>query len=121
MADVANKNGFLRDIDKISVGGGIAVGVPMNDPVKVAGRVEINFGVSGLAGALPFGFGYQGERYSLNDYDGNKNDIVPDRYAKMIWKLREIQQIARNSKNNTANKQNSNSNKQQKANIDCLI
>ncbi|VDL76081.1 unnamed protein product [Nippostrongylus brasiliensis] len=76
-----NHNGFLKDIGAVNVGFGVGVGVPGNDPVGVG------LGDSGLAGQLPIGqdiFPRQGEWQSLNDYDGNKANIVPDR-ARKYW------------------------------------
>ena len=42
----------------------------------------MTLGSSGLAGGVPYYFTNQGERFSLNDYDGNKANIVPDRALK---------------------------------------
>ena len=42
----------------------------------------VSLGSSGLAGGVPYYFTNQGERFSLNDYDGNKANIVPDRALK---------------------------------------
>ncbi|WKX93131.1 hypothetical protein Q1695_010847 [Nippostrongylus brasiliensis] len=82
-----NHNGFLKDIGTVNVGFGVGVGVPGNDPVRVGARVGVGLGDSGLAGQLPIGqdiFPRQGEWQSLNDYDGNKANIVPDR-ARKYW------------------------------------
>uniref|UniRef100_A0A0N4WCF5 CAP-Gly domain-containing protein n=1 Tax=Haemonchus placei TaxID=6290 RepID=A0A0N4WCF5_HAEPC len=82
-----NRNGLLKDIGSINVGFGVGVGIPGNDPVKVGARVRVGFGESGLAGQLPIGqdiYPRQGQFQSLNDYDGDKSNIVPDR-ARKYW------------------------------------
>ncbi|KAH7693821.1 Protein W02B12.13 a, partial [Aphelenchoides avenae] len=77
------RNGLLAGVGQIDVGLGVGVkAIPHNDPISVGGRVGVGFGASGLAGGVPIGFPFQGERYSLNDYNGNKDDIVPDRALK---------------------------------------
>ncbi|KAL6733129.1 hypothetical protein Aduo_003807 [Ancylostoma duodenale] len=55
-------------------------------------QVGVGFGASGLAGQLPIGqviYPRQGEWQSLNDYDGNKANIVPDRARKYWQAVRE--------------------------------
>ncbi|XGW12015.1 hypothetical protein V3C99_013022 [Haemonchus contortus] len=87
-----NRNGLLKDIGSINVGFGVGVGVPGNDPVKVGARVGVGFGESGLAGQLPIGqdiYPRQGQFQSLNDYDGDKSNIVPDRARKYWQAVRE--------------------------------
>ncbi|KAK6733410.1 hypothetical protein RB195_017260 [Necator americanus] len=87
-----DRNGLLKDIGTINVGFGVGVGVPGNDPVRVGSRVGVGFGASGLAGKLPIGediYPRQGEWQSLNDYDGNKANIVPDRARKYWQAVRE--------------------------------
>uniref|UniRef100_A0A7E4V5G6 DUF4774 domain-containing protein n=1 Tax=Panagrellus redivivus TaxID=6233 RepID=A0A7E4V5G6_PANRE len=76
------KDGLLKDIG-VNVGFGLGVNaVKDNDPVRVATNVGVSLGESGRAGGIPFFFPGQGEEYSLNDYDGNKRNIVPDRARK---------------------------------------
>ncbi|PAV56919.1 hypothetical protein WR25_15761 isoform D [Diploscapter pachys] len=78
-------NGLLKDVGNVNVGFGVGVGVPGNDPVSVGTRFGLDLGASGLAGKLPIGqdiFPRQGEQISLNDYDGNKALIVPDKWRK---------------------------------------
>jgi hypothetical protein len=96
------KNGLLAGIGPIDVGFGLGIrAVPHNDPVSVGARVGVGFGASGLAGGVPIGFPFQGERYSLNDYNGNKADIVPDRaykyYVAQQRALEEHQQALESS------------------------
>ncbi|VDN02351.1 unnamed protein product [Thelazia callipaeda] len=74
-------NGALQNLGPIGFGAGVAVGTPV-DPVSIFSKVGVDFGKTGLAGYVPFGFTNQGEHRSLNDYDGNKLDIVPDRNSK---------------------------------------
>ena len=64
----------------------------------------LTFGSSGLPATVPFGFPNQGEHYSLNDYDGNKLNIVPDRYAKVKTELEymQLQQLLRAENRNSA-------------------
>ncbi|KAK6025625.1 hypothetical protein OSTOST_08469 [Ostertagia ostertagi] len=87
-----NRNGLLKDIGSINVGFGVGVGVPGNDPVRVGARVGVGFGESGLAGQLPIGqdiYPRQGQFQSLNDYDGDKSNIVADRARKYWQAVRE--------------------------------
>ncbi|GMR37701.1 hypothetical protein PMAYCL1PPCAC_07896, partial [Pristionchus mayeri] len=84
--DDPNKSGALSSLgDVAGVGFGFGIGVPGNDPVSVQTGVSVGLGRSGLAGGIPsylYGLEPQGERYSLNDYDGDKRNIVPGRWAK---------------------------------------
>ncbi|CAI4224444.1 unnamed protein product [Auanema sp. JU1783] len=87
-----NQNGLLKDIGGIGVGFNVGVAVPGNDPVSVGAKVGVGLGESGLAGKLPIGeniFPRQGEHQSLNDYDGNKYDIVPDKASKYLQAIRD--------------------------------
>ncbi|KAE9555794.1 hypothetical protein FO519_001008 [Halicephalobus sp. NKZ332] len=78
-----DNNGLLSGIGDVNVGFGLGVGVPgVSDGVSVGSRVGVTLGASGLAGGVPYYFTNQGERFSLNDYDGSKTNIVPDRALK---------------------------------------
>uniref|UniRef100_A0A1I7YWJ7 Conserved secreted protein n=1 Tax=Steinernema glaseri TaxID=37863 RepID=A0A1I7YWJ7_9BILA len=86
-----NHSGLLKDIGSIDVGFNFGVpSYPGNDPVSVGAKVGVGFGASGKAGKLPpyLGFPPQGEEVSLNDYDGNKRLIVPDKAQKVAQLLR---------------------------------
>ncbi|CAB3404615.1 unnamed protein product [Caenorhabditis bovis] len=86
-------NGLLKDIGTVGVGFGVGVGVPGNDPVSVGTGVSVGLDESGPAGRLPpFSeaiFPRQGEQHSLNDYDGNKDLIMPSKawhyYQGIRW------------------------------------
>uniref|UniRef100_A0AC34QSP2 Uncharacterized protein n=1 Tax=Panagrolaimus sp. JU765 TaxID=591449 RepID=A0AC34QSP2_9BILA len=79
----ADRNGLLAGIGDVNVGFNTGVGVPgVSDGVSVGTRVGVSLGNSGPAGGVPYYFTNQGERFSLNDYDGGKNNIVPDRALK---------------------------------------
>ncbi|KAK0393592.1 hypothetical protein QR680_000296 [Steinernema hermaphroditum] len=89
--DDPNHSGLLKDIGSIDVGFNFGVGTyPGNDPVSVGAKVGVGFGASGRAGKLPpyLGFPAQGEDVSLNDYDGNKALIVPDKAARVAQLIR---------------------------------
>ncbi|GMT16614.1 hypothetical protein PFISCL1PPCAC_7911, partial [Pristionchus fissidentatus] len=54
--------------------------------------INVGLGRSGLAGEMsPYlnVFERQGEAYSMNDYDGNKRNIVPCRWAKYQQAIQE--------------------------------
>uniref|UniRef100_A0A914YBJ1 Uncharacterized protein n=1 Tax=Panagrolaimus superbus TaxID=310955 RepID=A0A914YBJ1_9BILA len=81
---VANEQtGLLSGIGNVNVGYGVGVPVPGSpDGVSVGARVGVGLGGSGPAWKIPYFFNNQGEYQSLNDYDGDKRNIVPDRAIK---------------------------------------
>lgn len=91
-------NGYLRNVGPIDIGfltnveKGVKFDVP--DPDRVQLALRVSFGESGLTGALPIGFPDQGERnpLNLNDYDGDKRRIVPNKAALVmadVWRRRQ--------------------------------
>uniref|UniRef100_A0A914QPU0 Uncharacterized protein n=1 Tax=Panagrolaimus davidi TaxID=227884 RepID=A0A914QPU0_9BILA len=77
------QTGLLSGVGNVNVGYGVGVPVPGSpDGVSVGARVGVGFGGSGPAWKIPYFFNNQGEYQSLNDYDGDKRNIVPDRAIK---------------------------------------
>lgn len=52
-------------------------------------------GGSGLAGKIPIFFTDQGEYTSLNDYDGNKRNTVPNKALKYYLAVKEAEEHER--------------------------
>ncbi|CAJ0581498.1 unnamed protein product, partial [Mesorhabditis spiculigera] len=78
-----NRRGLLKDVGDVNVGFGVGVG----PYASVSSAVGVQLGGSGPAGGLPDALGYdifprQGERWTMDDYTGNKDNIVPDRWRR---------------------------------------
>ncbi|CAJ0957653.1 unnamed protein product, partial [Mesorhabditis belari] len=79
------RRGLLKEVGDVNVGFGVGVG----PYASVNTGVGVQLGGSGPAGALNEALGYdifprQGEQWVLDDYTGNKDNIVPDRW-RQYW------------------------------------
>jgi hypothetical protein len=94
------RNGYLRNAASVDIGVGTNVGkVEKNssDPTNVQVVFRLGFGASGPTGALPIGFPDQGEMnpLNLNDYDGDRRRIVPNKAAHVFADVLKRQNMTR--------------------------